>query len=961
MLSLTRTASLCLVLFASARVAFAQDSVGDVAQEADLHFQLGVEAFSAGRYRVALEYLLRSNRLVPNRNVAFNIALTLDELGRYADAYRYYADFAAIEPDPARRAAAEQAMARLGGRVALVEVISDPPGAEVYVDRKNLGSRGVAPLVLALPAGPHEIIVARDGYDDASQEVSLEVGRTAAASLSLDRQVGTLRVTGGPAAMEVRLGTDDGVLLGTAPGDLQVPVGQQLLVFSAPGHAPQTTVVGVDDDAVSDLVVQLAVRSGRVTFDAAERGAEVRVDGAIVGYTPTSVDVPVGPHEVVITRSGFSAYRSTLEVVEGQSQVVNARLSSLQELSAASKTREALADAPASASVISGQEIRAFGYEDIYDALAGTRGAFQSNDLAYRFVGFRGFLRPGEYGNRVLMTLDGHTTNEDQIGAPFFTEEFLVDLLDVEQIEVVRGSGSALYGTNAFFGVINVVSRRDEALSGPTASVAALPQSKAKVHVSTSAGDADLGGWVSVKGMVAEGDDYVFEDFAGTGEDLNVRDADGSAGFTALARGWARGVEVQAYYSTRVKRLPNGAYGTVPGAPGSHQDDHRAFVEARAAAAAGPAVDLTGRLWLDHYRFYGDYQYQGAYVYSDRWVGTWVGAEPRLMVRAGEVLDLTVGAEGRASVRESLESFDSLGETYLDVAPSQVVGSAYAEAEVHGGEWVDVVAGGRVDYFSLQAIGATFNPRGAVILHPSDRDTVKLISGTAFRAPSVYEFLYEDGGISQVPAGSLDPETVVSAEAEYTRRVSDVTTLTVGAFTNRLNGLIDAELTGDVGAEGDDVFRYANVDERVVVAGGEAEVRRDWRNGWMFLAQAGYQRVRVGGLDTEQELTNSPAFTSGIKAAAPLVPGFATLANRLVLESGRVTNDGDRTEPMALWDATLTGSVPNTLVSWAFGVRNVLDWSYSNPVGFDLDVADVPMPGRDLYLRLTVGAQPLSE
>ena len=460
--------------------------------------------------------------------------------------------------------------------------------------------------------------------------------------------------------------------------------------------------------------------------------------------------------------------------------------------------------------------------------------------------------------------------------------------------------------------------------------------------------------------MVAQGDDYVFEDFACTGEDLTVRGADGSTGFTALARGWARGVEVQGYYSMRAKSLASGAYGSVPGAPGSHQDDHRAFVEARAAATAGPAVDLTGRVWLDHYRFYGDYQYLGAYVYSDRWVGTWVGAEPRVMVRAGEVLDLTVGAEGRASVSEKMTSFDDSGGTYLDVAPSQIVGSAYAEAKLHGGKWVDVVAGGRFDYFSLQDVGSTFNPRGALLLHPTDRDTLKLISGTAFRAPSVYEFLYEDGGISQVPTESLDPETVLSAEAEYTRRISDVTTLTVGAFTNRLNGLIDTELTGDVGEEGDDIFSYANTDERVVVAGGEAEVRRDWRNGWMFLAQGGYQRVRVGGLATKQELTNSPAFTSGIKAAAPIVPGLATLANRLVLESGRLTNDGDRTEPMALWDTTLTGAVPNSLVSWAFGVRNVLGWSYSNPVGFDLDVADVPMPGRDIYLRITVGDKPLA-
>ena len=64
-----------------------------VADEADLHFQLARRAATQrGEFRGALEHFLFSNRLVPNRNVVFNIARTYEQLKRYADAHRYYVD-----------------------------------------------------------------------------------------------------------------------------------------------------------------------------------------------------------------------------------------------------------------------------------------------------------------------------------------------------------------------------------------------------------------------------------------------------------------------------------------------------------------------------------------------------------------------------------------------------------------------------------------------------------------------------------------------------------------------------------------------------------------------------------------------------------------------------------------------------------------------------------------------------
>src|SRR4051812_15323955 len=63
-----------------------------VADEADLQFTIGADAYTKGDFTGALEHFLASNRLVANRNVMFNIARAYEQLGRYADAYRYYVD-----------------------------------------------------------------------------------------------------------------------------------------------------------------------------------------------------------------------------------------------------------------------------------------------------------------------------------------------------------------------------------------------------------------------------------------------------------------------------------------------------------------------------------------------------------------------------------------------------------------------------------------------------------------------------------------------------------------------------------------------------------------------------------------------------------------------------------------------------------------------------------------------------
>src|SRR6185503_17621754 len=110
----------------------------DLADEADLQFGLGAEAYQRGDFRAALEHFLASNRLVPNRNVLYNIARVYEQLKKFPEAYRYYTQALEGENDAVARSKIETALQQLGQSVAVVRVETDPPGATLYVDRKDL-------------------------------------------------------------------------------------------------------------------------------------------------------------------------------------------------------------------------------------------------------------------------------------------------------------------------------------------------------------------------------------------------------------------------------------------------------------------------------------------------------------------------------------------------------------------------------------------------------------------------------------------------------------------------------------------------------------------------------------------------------------------------------------------------------------------------------------------------------
>jgi iron complex outermembrane receptor protein len=132
----------------------------------------------------------------------------------------------------------------------------------------------------------------------------------------------------------------------------------------------------------------------------------------------------------------------------------------------ASKYEQKITKAPSSISIVTAEEIKQYGYRTLADILMSLRGFFATNDRNYSYLGTRGFARPADYNTRVLLLVDGHRINEAVYDSATIGNDFVVDVDNIERVEVIRGPSSSLYGNNAFFGVINVWTKRGRDYQG---------------------------------------------------------------------------------------------------------------------------------------------------------------------------------------------------------------------------------------------------------------------------------------------------------------------------------------------------------------------------------------------------------------------------------------------------------------------------------------------------------------
>ena len=860
----------------------------------------------------------------------------------------------------------------------MLRVESEPLGATIYVDRRDLGSRGSAPRSLGLPAGRYKILVELPGYEPAEAEaMAVALGETKVVKLTLKQILGGVRIDGAADGASVRLDRDDGPVLGTAPLTINVPPGRHTLYVSRDGFQPSDLPVDVVANTTISVHPKMVPQTGAVVVNSDVREALVAVDGKPFGFTPTVLTLPVGPHRVQISQSGFKPFEQNVVIQATSQQRIDAQLFTLEEVTAASRVSETVEDAPSSVSIIPSQELRGMGYATVAEAVRGVRGMYLTDDRSYQTVGFRGFSRPGDYGNRVLVLIDGHPTNDSYIASSYVGMDARVDIDDVERIEIVRGPGSVLYGSSAFFGVINLVTRNRNDPTHAEVGVSAVENSVGRARASyTWRATPYAGFWTSVSGATSPGKDFYFPetvsqpgdpnaelDANGRPIDGNARGVDGFRSATVSGRAWYKAATVQWFVHSRNKTLPTGEYGAIFSDPRNHFTDTRSFVEARFEPQLTKEIQSLSRAHYNIYNFDGYTSYPAPDGGSrDTFRGRWGGIEQRIIYAPSDKLRLTVGGEVIRHFMTKQVGENDQGAYLLDNNGNPgrndpfTVLAGYALGDITPVKGLKVSAGTRLDYYSnIESFDftAAFNPRLAVIVKPYEQGNLKFLAGKAFRAPSVYELFY--ASTTQERASGLQPEQIYSGEVEFSHRFSPTVTASVAGYANYVKDLVELRdlPSGSV--------QYANSNAPVLVLGSEYEIRRDWRQGWMLAVSYSLQKARYLSDPTLRDVPNSPVQLASVKGAVPIIGRTLMGMTRISVEGPRPDRNFRDTDPPqantdvgVIWDLVLSGEIERMGVRYSLGAYNVADHRYDTVPSGEFRQRTIVQNGRTFLASLSV-------
>jgi outer membrane receptor for ferrienterochelin and colicins len=527
----------------------------------------------------------------------------------------------------------------------------------------------------------------------------------------------------------------------------------------------------------------------------------------------------------------------------------------------ASKTLQEVTEAPASITVVKAREIREHGYQTLADILRNVRGLYVTYDRNYSYLGVRGFNSLGDYNSRVLLLIDGHRTNDNVYDGTYIGTEFPLDVALIDRVEVVRGPGSSLYGTSAFLTVINVVTKDAAEADGLEVDgmIGSLESQKGRA---TFAHRTDGGlGIVASASMYSSGQAsrLYFPEFDTPGDNGGyAENLDRDQYRQAFAKVSFGDLTVQAVYGWRHKRLPTGAYGTIFNDPSSYTLDTRGFVNALYGRQLDAQTRLVARLYVDAMGYSGDYPYADEsserIVERDTARGRWWGSELMLSRKWARHHTLTGGLEFRGNLVQEQSAFlqyaDGSREELVRDKRTSSNWAVYGQDEYRFGKPLAVTVGVRHDHYST--FGGSTNGRVALVYTPAPRTAIKVLRGTAFRAPSVFELYYNIAGGNP----DLKPEKIATSEVVWEQYVGAHVRTAATAFQYRVERLIAAVAGAEYyGA----TFQNSGT---VRAKGAELEVEGTWGDRLTARFAQTFQNSEDG--DTRQWLTNSPRHLSQV-------------------------------------------------------------------------------------------------
>lgn len=494
------------------------------------------------------------------------------------------------------------------------------------------------------------------------------------------------------------------------------------------------------------------------------------------------------------------------------------------EIMSASKYRQRLEDAPAFVTVVSAQQIRDRGYTDLLDVLRDIPGV----DYVDHARGFGEFftLRGIEGNDRFLVFVDGQRINPTSGTALSVGNS--IPIVFAERIEILLGPASALYGADAFSGIIHIyTSDEDDSRSFRAQARAGSEQSRDRAMWLRFRGTKGLSLTFQAREYQSDGPDFLDQDpifdsihdypapltpaFQQPIDDhgltlqASYRDFRFSYFRRQFDEGNAFGQQPRSNIYNRENRwktvtdLLHTDYRYLPSSGGvvsfslayvhHEQDPLTQFMKTREPFAFDRI--------FNQYMTGDDRTWRGEVSYHRR-------ASDRLSFITGAELEYTTSIPPYANDQVLGYSAAYCGDAARQIRDQLTLhetrSALYAQATFQPAETLDLILGGRVDHSSRHDFA--FNPRVGFIYRPRDATTIKAFFGTAFQAPSLF-FQYEQwGSVNAVmlsvdelqathPGWKLDNQRTRSLELTWSQRLSAHFRFRCSAYHHELNDLIE--------------------------------------------------------------------------------------------------------------------------------------------------------------------------
>jgi outer membrane receptor for ferrienterochelin and colicins len=616
----------------------------------------------------------------------------------------------------------------------------------------------------------------------------------------------------------------------------------------------------------------------------------------------------------------------------------------------ASKHWQKIVDAPASISIVTAEEIQKYGYRSLAEILRSVKGVYIGYDRNYSYIGVRGFSRPGDYNSRVLLLVDGHRLNDNVVDQAYLGTEFPIDVDLIERVEFIRGPGSSLYGASAFFGVINVITKRGDDSNGATVSFEAGSFGTYKGRVSYGADFKNgLEMLVSASFYDSHGQRLFYPEFNAPRTNNGFADnADYDKSLDFLANFSYRDFRLQVVRGSREKGIPTGSFGAVFNDPRNRTVDTDSYVDLGYQHTFSDTLDVVGRL------FYDRNNYDGNYVADYAGTGTPPFVENKAFSRGrGWGLELnasknvekhriTGGIEYRDNLRQDQGDYDAAPFfSYLDDRRSSKIWALYIQDEFRISEKLIVNAGLRYDRYDT--FGGTANPRVALIYKPDEHGSVKLLYGQAFRAPNDFEIFFRSSGFNE-PNPLLKPETIKTTELIFERYGKHVR-FSVSGFYSDIKGIISQRIDP---ADGKAQFSNLN---NVNSRGVETSIDGKLNNG--VEGKLAYTLQRSASEQTGDSLNNSPTHLAKLNLSVPLATRKIFASFQGLYTSERRTLAGSDVSGSFVSNATLLSKSLFKAFDISAGVYNIFNVHYSDPGSQAHLQNTIPQDGRSFRLKLT--------